>query len=58
MDFRGAAEDGLDAAVRPGAAYRVFAHVTVAAVELEAAVGDAVAQFGVPPLDHGGFLGG
>src|ERR1051326_4191515 len=57
LDLGGAAEDGLDAAVGPGAADRVLAHVAVAAVQLHAAVGDAVTQFGVPPLDHGRLVG-
>ena len=52
------AEDGLDPAVgeRPG--HAELTHVPVAAVQLQAAVDHAVAQLGVPPLDHGGFLVG
>src|SRR5216683_6962048 len=38
--------------------YRVLVHVAVAAVQLDAAIEDAVAQLGVPPLDHGCLLGG
>jgi len=45
-------------AVGPGTAHRVLAHVAVAAVQLDAAVGNAVAQFGVPILDDGGLPGG
>jgi hypothetical protein len=52
LDLGVAAEDGLVAAIGPGAGYWVFAHVAVAAVELDAAVGDSVAELGVPPLDH------
>src|SRR5207247_7453277 len=55
-DLGGAAEDGLHAAVGPGPAHGVLAHVAVAAVQLDAPVGDPVAQLGVPPLDHGGLV--
>src|SRR5690348_7392625 len=57
-DLGGAAEDGLDPAVGPGPAHGVLAHVAVAAVQLDAAVGDPVAQLGVPPLDHGRLFAG
>src|SRR5271163_1636501 len=57
LDLGGAAEDRLDAAVGPEAADPVLAHVTVAAVQLHAPVGDAVAQLGVPPFDHRRLFG-
>src|SRR5215469_13569086 len=56
-DLGGAAEDGLRPAVGVGPGHRVLPHVAVAAVQLDAPVDDPVAQLGVPPLEHGGFLG-
>ena len=51
-DLGSAAEDGLNPTVGPGPLQSVLAHVAAAAVQLDAAVGDSVAQLGVPPLDH------
>ena len=47
-----------DAGVGVGAGDGVLEHVAVAAVELHAAVDDALLQLGAPPLGLGRLLGG
>src|SRR5512139_3320596 len=57
-DLAGAAVDAVDAVVRVQAGDRVLVHVAVAAVQLEAAVDDAVGDLGAEQLGTGGLGGG
>ncbi len=54
-DVGGAAADGEEACVAPGAGYRAFFHVADAAVELEAAVDDAHGGVADHEFCHGDF---
>src|SRR5215475_15301345 len=55
-DLGGAAPDGHEARVAEEAFDRVLAHVTVAAVELHAVVGDLLGHVCGEELDHGDLL--
>src|SRR3954469_18256372 len=57
-DPAGAAVDAVDAVVRVQAGDRVLVHEAVAAVQLEAAVDDAVRDLGAEQLGGGGLGGG
>src|SRR5690606_5631555 len=57
-DLAGAAVDAVDPVVRVQAGDRVLVHVAVAAVQLEAAVDDAVGDLGAEQLGAGGLGGG
>ena len=56
-NFVGAAVDFLNPGVGIEFADEVFAHVAIAAMELEAFVHDVALGLAAPPFDHGCFLG-
>src|SRR5580693_4304147 len=54
QNFIASGVDALHAAVRPHAGDRVFCHIAVAAMQLQALVDDAALAFRQPVLGHGG----
>src|SRR5690606_8767367 len=55
-DFRSTSVDAADAGVGEDARNRIFAHVAVAAEQLQALVDDAALALGGPQLGHGALL--
>src|SRR5262245_4138152 len=56
-DLVGAAIDRVDPYIQVEPGDRIFEHIAVAAMELDALVDHPAGQIGAPPLGHGGFLG-
>src|SRR5699024_4916350 len=53
-DLGGSAVNGLDPRIQIRLRDGIFAHVPVAAVQLQALIGGLLLQFGGPPFAHGG----
>ena len=57
-DIRGVHVDRLHPCIKIGPSNRVFAHVPIAAVQLQAPIDQMHLLFSGVPLGHGGLLGG